>query len=149
MSLLHTLKSIVDRPKKRVGRGPGSGKGSHTAGRGQKGYKSRVGSKVPLWFEGGQLPLVKRLPMVRGKRRFNVLNLTAELTLTDLDRLAQKIDVISIEALQLAGLIDKRYKRGKVIATGSVNRAVTIKGLRVTPAAQKAIEQAGGSVEAS
>jgi large subunit ribosomal protein L15 len=67
MSILSSLTKITTRSKKRLGRGYGSGKGGHTSSRGQKGQKSRVGSKVPLWFEGGALPLSKRIPMWRVK----------------------------------------------------------------------------------
>lgn len=147
MSVLHTLAKIVDKSKKRLGRGHGSGKGSHTSGRGQKGYKSRVGSKVPLWFEGGQLPLIKRLPMLRGKLRQNVLDLTAEFTLTEIDRISHKAEVFSLEALKMAGIIDRRYKKAKIVATGTITRAVNVIGIAASPAAKKAIEQAGGSVE--
>jgi large subunit ribosomal protein L15 len=146
MSVLHTLLSIVDKSKKRVGRGQGSGK-ARTAGRGQKGYKSRTGSKVPLWFEGGQLPLVKRLPMLRGKSRFNVLTPSAELTLSDLQRMAKSVDVISLESLKLAGLIDRHFKKVKIIATGTITTAVTVQGIPATEAATKAIVKAGGTLK--
>ena len=87
MSILHQLSSIVDRSHKRLGRGFGSGKGGHTSSRGSKGQRSRTGSKIPLWFEGGQLPLIKRLPMLRGKYRFKVVRPVVELTLSDLEKL--------------------------------------------------------------
>lgn len=146
MSVLHSLTSIVSKSKKRLGRGQGSGK-ARSAGRGQKGYKARVGSKVPLWFEGGQLPLVKRLPMLRGKSRFNVLNETAELTLSDLQRLSGVVDVISLDSLKLAGLLDRRYKKAKIIGTGSLTATVTVQGIPATAAAAKAIAKAGGSLK--
>jgi large subunit ribosomal protein L15 len=144
--MLHTLTSVVTKSKKRVGRGQGSGK-ARTAGRGQKGYKARTGSKVALWFEGGQLPLVKRLPMLRGKARFNVLNETAELTLSDLQRISQLVDVISLDSLKLAGLLDRRYKKAKIINTGSLTVPVTVQGIPTTAAAAKAIEKAGGTLK--
>ncbi len=72
MTILNKLPKTVKRPKKRVGRGVGSGKGMHTSGRGQKGQKTR--GKMPLWFEGGQLPLIRRTPFIRGKSRFESLS---------------------------------------------------------------------------
>ena len=146
MSFLSNLISLKDRSKKRVGRGFGSGKGGHTSGRGMKGQKSRTGSSVALWFEGGQLPLIKRMPMMRGKSRFNVVRPTAQVTLTDLHKM--KADAVSLETLKLEKVIDVKFKKAKVINTGAISRSVTIQGLPVTPAAQKAIVKAGGKVVA-
>ncbi|HYD35283.1 MAG TPA: 50S ribosomal protein L15 [Vitreimonas sp.] len=145
MSLLNQLISITTKPKKRVGRGYGSGKGSHTSTRGTKGLKSRVGGKVALWFEGGQLPLVKRLPMIRGKARFKALNPAAEITLNDLQNMSAT--VITLDTLKLEKVIDQRFKKAKVIATGSLSRAVTVKGIPASAAARQQIEKAGGSLE--
>jgi large subunit ribosomal protein L15 len=144
MSLLNTLTSTTTKSKKRIGRGYGSGKGGHTSTRGTKGARSRVGNKLREWFEGGQLPVIKRLPMMRGKGRLEVLHPTAEITLTDLDRM--KATTISLDTLKLEKIIDPRYTKAKVIANGQINRAVTIEGLRVSQAAAKAIEKAGGAV---
>lgn len=144
MSILHQLTSIIDRPKKRLGRGIGSGKGGHTVGRGSKGQGSRVGSNVPLWFEGGQLPLVKRLPMWRGKSRFESLRPAAEITLSDLEKMSES--EISLETLKLKKVIETKFKKAKVIATGELKRSVVIKGMKVSAQAKKAIEAAGGKV---
>lgn len=146
MSLLNQLIRITERSKKRVGRGGGSGKGFHTAGRGQKGQNSRNGGKRPLWFEGGQLPLIKRLPMQRGKGRFNVLHPTAEISLADLNKMTAV--EITFDTLVLEKIIDPRYKKAKVIANGELTRKVTLKGVPASKGAKQAIEQAGGSVEA-
>jgi large subunit ribosomal protein L15 len=144
MSLLNSLTSIVSRSSKRVGRGYGSGKGGHTSGRGMKGQRSRVGSKIPLWFEGGQLPLTKRLPMLRGKGRFNVLVPTAEVTLADIEKMDAK--VISLETLKIEKVINARFKKAKLVKTGKLTRSVTVE-IPVSAAAKKAIESAGGSIK--
>lgn len=145
MSLLANLPKTTTKAQKRVGRGYGSGKGGHTSGRGTKGQLSRVGSKVPLWFEGGQLPLIKRLPMMRGKGRLEVITPTAEVSLTTLDKM--QAEVITLETLKLEKIIDKRYKKAKVIGNGEIRRAVTLQGLAATKSAQAAIEKAGGSLK--
>jgi large subunit ribosomal protein L15 len=116
----------------------------HTAGRGQKGQKSRNGGKIPLWFEGGQLPLIKRMPMLRGKGKFNVVRPTAELTLSEIQNM--KADTISLETLKLEKVIDSRFKKAKIILSGELIRKVTVVDVGVTAGAAKAIEKAGGSV---
>jgi len=145
MSLLNQLISITDKSQKRVGRGFGSGKGGHTSGRGTKGQLSRQGGGVPLWFEGGQLPLIKRMPMLRGKSKFNVVRPTAEISLIDLQNM--KAEQITLETLKLEKVIDKRFKKAKIINTGKLERKVIIQGLSVSKGAREAIEKAGGSVE--
>lgn len=144
MSLLNKLTKSTSKTVKRVGRGYGSGKGGHTSSRGQKGQRARVGAKIPLWFEGGQLQLGKRLPMLRGKARFNVLNPTVELTLKDLQSL--KFDSVTMESLKLNKVIDRRAKKVKIISKGSLDKKLTITGIAATPKAKAAIEKAGGSV---
>lgn len=145
MSLLNKLASLSEKSHKRVGRGYGSGKGGHTASRGQKGQRSRTGAKIALWFEGGQLPLIKRLPMWRGKGRFVSVKPAAEITLSDLNKM--KADVITLDTLKVEKVIDRRFKKAKVVKSGSLERKLTIKGLAVTKGAQAAIEKAGGKVE--
>lgn len=145
MSILSLLPSIQQRPKKRVGRGYGSQKGGHTSGRGQKGQGSRRGFHSPLWFEGGQLPLIKRLPMLRGKARFNVLTLTAEVSLSDLNKM--KADTITFDTLKLEKVIPTRSKKAKVIASGKLERKITLEGIQVSASAKLAIEKAGGLVK--
>jgi len=128
--------------RKRVGRGTGSGLGK-TAGRGHKGQKSRTGGFHKVGFEGGQMPLQRRLPKV-GFRSY-MAKVTAELRLNELERV--QADVIDIDALRAANLISKSIKRAKVIASGEIKKAVTLKGIRVTKGARMAIEAAGGKIE--
>ena len=143
MAVFNKLISVIDKPAKRVGRGFGSGKGGHTSSRGQKGQKSRRGSKIPLWFEGGQLPLIKRLPMLRGKGKFNVLVKTAEVTLTELNRM--KADTITFDTLKLEKVIPAAAKQAKVIASGSISRKVTLTGenIALSANAKVAVAPAG------
>lgn len=145
MSILNLITKISDRSKKRLGRGYGSGKGGHTSSRGQKGQKSRTGSKVPLWFEGGSLPLSKRIPMWRGKGRFESLIACAELTFDDLNKI--ELTDITIDSLKLNRIIDKRFKRVKVISKGKLNKKVNLKGIGVSASAKKEIEALGGVIE--
>jgi large subunit ribosomal protein L15 len=146
MSRIATLPSIIQRPKKRVGRGIGSGKGGHTSGRGQKGQLSRQGAKIPLWFEGGQLPLVKRLPMLRGKGLLKPTSRIVSLTLKDLNTL--DAGTVTLDSLKLAQIIPQMARGAKIIATGVIQKKMIISsGVIVTAAAQTAIEAAGGSVQ--
>ncbi len=127
--------------RRRVGRGIGSGLGK-TAGRGHKGQKSRAGGYHKVGFEGGQMPLHRRLP----KRGFksHLLKYNAEITLTALGRLgADEVDLLT---LKQAGLIGELIKAVKVIGTGSIARAVKLTGVGATAGAKAAIEAAGGSV---
>lgn len=144
MSILHSITKTTLKTSKRLGRGYGSGKGGHTSSRGAKGQRARVGSKIPLWFEGGQLQMGKKLPMLRGKARFNVLNPTVELTLSDLQKLT--IDTVTFEALKLNKVIDRKAKKVKIISKGKLEKKLSISGIAVTPKAKAAIEKAGGSV---
>jgi large subunit ribosomal protein L15 len=145
MSMLNALKKVTDKQAKRVGRGHGSGKGAHTSGRGSKGQRARKSGQAPAWFEGGQLPLVKRLPMLRGKARFNVLVPSAAVTLTALNKM--KSEVITLDTLKLEKVIDQRFKKAKIIANGTIERKVIVKGVPVSAGATKLITQAGGSIE--
>ncbi|MEX0895467.1 MAG: 50S ribosomal protein L15 [Patescibacteria group bacterium] len=150
MSLLHTITSTTDRKAKRVGRGYGSGKGGHTSGRGTKGQKSRGGAKIPLWFEGGQLPLIKRMPMLRGKGRFKVVKPTATVTLSELN--SMKAATITFESLVAEKIISGKAKKAKIVASGSISRKVTIdstdqKVVAVSKGAQAKIEAAGGTIQ--
>ena len=127
--------------KRRVGRGIGSGLGK-TAGRGHKGQKSRSGGYHKVGFEGGQMPLQRRLP----KRGFKstTLKYNAEITLTDLQRLdGTEIDLLTLKA---AGLVGEVARIVKVIKTGDIGKAITLKGIGATAGAKAAIEAAGGSV---
>ena len=127
--------------KRRVGRGIGSGLGK-TAGRGHKGQKSRAGGYHKVGFEGGQMPLQRRLP----KRGFksHLLQYNAEVTLTSLELLgAADVDLL---ALKQAGLVSEKTKVVKVIKTGVITKAVKLNGIGATVGAKAAIEAAGGSV---
>ncbi len=144
MSLLRSLQSIVTNPKKRIGRGYGSGVGGHTVGRGTKGQKARKSGSVPLWFEGGALPLIKRMPMLRGKGRFNVVVPTAQVTLSELQKMNSP--VVTLETLKIERVVHMRFSKVKVIATGTLSRKLTLQGIKASAQAQKAIIAAGGEV---
>lgn len=127
--------------KRRVGRGIGSGLGK-TAGRGHKGQKSRAGGFHKVGFEGGQMPLARRLP----KRGFKSLTRgdTAEVRLSEIDALP--VNEIDLLTLFQAGVVSQHALAAKVILSGKIDRAVTLKGLTVTAGARAAIEAAGGSI---
>lgn len=144
--LLSKLTKVNARGAKRLGRGGGSGKGFHTVGRGQKGQKSR--GTIPVWFEGGQLPLIRRTPFVRGKRRFKSLKgETIIITLNTLNKFESGQTVDAVSAVSVLKLHTARVaKRGlKVVATGKLEKALKV-NLPASAAAAKAIEAAGGSV---
>jgi|TARA_B110000003_G_C16630116_1_gene526307 large subunit ribosomal protein L15 len=128
--------------RKRVGRGIGSGLGK-TGGRGHKGQKSRSGGKVAPGFEGGQMPLQRRLPKFGFTSR--KAQYTAEVRLNELTKVEG--DIVDLAALKAADIIGDKIKRARVILSGEIKQAVTIKGLKVTKGAQAAIEAAGGKVE--
>jgi large subunit ribosomal protein L15 len=127
--------------KRRVGRGIGSGLGK-TAGRGHKGQKSRSGGFHKVGFEGGQMPLQRRLP----KRGFVSLSAddTVEVRLSTLDKLG--LDAVDLTALKQAGIVHSLAKAAKVILNGKISRAVKLTGVKATKGAKAAIEAAGGSV---
>jgi large subunit ribosomal protein L15 len=140
---LNTIKPAAGSKKarRRVGRGIGSGLGK-TAGRGHKGQKSRSGGFHKVGFEGGQMPLQRRLP----KRGFVSLSRedTAEVRLADLARVP--VAEIDLLALKSAGLVPAAAKQAKVILKGELPKAVTLKGVLATKGAKAAIEAAGGSI---
>ncbi len=129
------------KPRRRVGRGIGSGLGK-TCGTGHKGQKSRSGGTIRPGFEGGQMPIQRRLPKFGFTSRIG--RLTAEVRTSEL--LSLNVDVIDIIALRNANLITKGITRVKVMLSGDVTKAVTVDGLRVTKGARAAIESAGGKV---
>ncbi len=141
---LNTLKPAAGsrKSRKRVGRGIGSGSGK-TCGRGHKGQKSRSGGFHKVGFEGGQMPLQRRVPKVGFRSRVGMV--TDEIRLHELNNIDAK--VIDLAALKAANLINKRIQRVKVMASGKLEKAVTLKGIRVTKGAREAIEAAGGKVE--
>ncbi len=127
--------------KKRVGRGIGSGLGK-TCGRGHKGQKARTGGKVRPGFEGGQMPLQKRVPKYGFYSRIGASTKqvrTAELNLVEGDK-------VTMETLEKANVIDRNTKRVKIMLAGDVTKKVTVEGIRVTKGAKAAIEAAGGNV---
>ena len=127
---------------KRVGRGIGSGYGK-TAGRGHKGQKSRSGGTVKPGFEGGQMPLQKRLPKYGFTSR--IARTTAQIRLGELN--AVPGEVVDLAALKAADLVKENITRARVFLSGELNKAVTVKGLAVTKGAREAIEKAGGKIE--
>jgi len=141
---LNTLSPAPGRihAQKRVGRGIGSGLGK-TGGRGHKGQKSRSGGRVRPGFEGGQMPLQKRLPKYGFKSRVSMT--TAEIRLSEINSLTG--DVVDLAALRAAGLINTSILRAKVFLSGEITRPVTLKGIAATAGAVAAIAAAGGKVE--
>lgn len=129
--------------RKRVGRGVGSGLGK-TAGRGHKGLKSRSGGSVKPGFEGGQMPMQRRLPKVGFSSRVGAL--TAEVRLGELSKV--DAEVIDLDALKKANVVPHNMKRAKVMLSGTLDKAVVLKGVAVTKGARAAIESAGGRIEA-
>jgi large subunit ribosomal protein L15 len=127
---------------KRVGRGIGSGLGK-TCGRGHKGQKSRAGGFHKVGFEGGQMPLQRRLPKMGFGSRSSLTR--AEVRLNELNRVEG--DVVDLAALITAGVVNRSTKTAKIIASGEVSRALTVRGLAATKGARSAIEAAGGTVE--
>ena len=140
---LNTLKPGAGSRKdaRRVGRGIGSGLGK-TCGRGHKGLKSRSGGRVKPGFEGGQMPLQRRLPKYGFSSRIS--QVSAQVRLGELNKV--EAEVIDLEALRKAGLIDSTIKRAKVFLSGELNKAVKIQGLGITAGARAALEAAGGQV---
>ena len=140
---LNTIKPAAGskHAKRRVGRGIGSGLGK-TAGRGHKGQKSRAGGYHKVGFEGGQMPLQRRLP----KRGFKSQSLkyNGEVTLSDLQRLG--LGEVDLLALKAAGLVGQMVKTVKVIKSGELSAKVTLKGVGATAGAKAVIEAAGGSI---
>lgn len=141
---LNSLKPAKGAKQKatRLGRGIGSGMGK-TCGKGHKGQKARAGGYHKVGFEGGQMPLQRRLP------KFGFTSRTArfveEIRLDDLNKI--KADVINLFALYEANLVSMPIKKAKIIKAGTLSRAITVQGLAVTKGAREAIEAAGGRIE--
>lgn len=129
-------------PKLRVGRGIGSGLGK-TCGRGHKGQKARKSGNVRPGFEGGQMPLQKRLPKYGFVSRISLT--TAQVRLSELGKVEG--DLITLETLKAANVLNENIKRAKIFLSGEIKRAVTIQGVHVTQGARQAIEAAGGKIE--
>lgn len=128
--------------KKRLGRGIGSGLGK-TSGKGHKGQKARAGGYHKINFEGGQMPIQRRLPKMGFRSRIN--KTIDEVTLTELSSLAA--DIIDLDVLKANGLVNHSIRSVKVILSGEISTPIKLKGLRITKGARSAIEQSGGSIE--
>jgi large subunit ribosomal protein L15 len=129
---------------KRLGRGIGSGKGK-TCGKGHKGQKARAGGYHKVGFEGGQMPIQRRIPKSGFRSRKALVR--EEIRLSDLNKINSDVAVIDLAALLAGGLIRNTTKFVKLIAFGDITRAVTIRGLPITAGARKAVEAAGGKIE--
>jgi large subunit ribosomal protein L15 len=141
---LNTLAPAFGSKKKavRVGRGIGSGIGK-TAGRGHKGQKARAGGYHKINFEGGQMPIQRRLPKMGFKSKMALVK--DEINLAQIEKLG--LDEISIEILQAHDIIQHKIKRVKIIGQAEISRPIVIKGLEATKSARAAIENAGGRIE--
>ncbi len=145
MKLESLPKSKETKAKKIVGRGPGSGMGK-TSTRGENGQKSRSGASINAWFQGGQSPLYRRLP----KRGFNNARFAikyATINLDDLDKFFKENDVVTPEVLKERGIIKKQLNGVKVLANGTLTKALTVKAQRFSTSAISKIEEAGGKTE--
>lgn len=145
MKLENLPKSKSFKSKKRVGRGPGSGMGK-TSTRGEKGQKARSGSSIPVWFQGGQSPLYRRIP----KRGFNNKRFAirfATINLDDLNKYFKDGDVVTPEVLKEKGIIKKSLNGVKVLANGKLDKKLTIKAHRFSSKAVTKIEESGGKAE--
>ena len=140
---LNTLKPALGEKtlRKRVARGMGSGMGK-TAGRGHKGQKSRSGGFTKIGFEGGQMPLQRRLPKVGFTSRVSLI--TSQVTLSQLDKLSEK--EITIDVLKKHNLVTKNISRVKVMLSGEINRPINLVGIKPTKGAKAAIEAAKGTI---
>ncbi len=141
---LNTLSPAPGRThsSKRVGRGIGSGFGK-TCGRGHKGQKSRSGGSVKPGFEGGQMPLQKRLPKYGFTSR--IAKVTAQIRLAELNLIGG--DVANIESLRAAGLVSNNISRAKIFLSGELSKPIVVQGLAITRGAKAALEAAGGKVD--
>ena len=141
---LNTIKPALGEKssRKRVGRGMGSGLGK-TCGRGHKGQQSRSGGFTKIGFEGGQMPLQRRLPKVGFTSRIS--KTTSQVTLSQLDKLSEKD--INIDVLKINNLVTKNITRVKVMLSGEIKRAVNLTGIRATKGAKSAIEAVKGTIK--
>ncbi len=141
---LNTLKpaSGSRRPRLRVGRGASAGQGK-TCGRGVKGQRARKGGYHKVGFEGGQMPIQRRLPKVGF--RSHMAKTRAEVRLSELAKVSA--DVVDLDSLKKAGVVPMEAERAKVVLSGEIKKAVTLKGIAATKGARAAIESAGGKIE--
>jgi large subunit ribosomal protein L15 len=141
---LNTMKPArgAKKPRLRVGRGASAGQGK-TCGRGVKGQRARKGGYHKVGFEGGQMPLQRRLPKVGFRSK--IAPRVAEVRLSELAKIGG--DLIDLASLKAANLVPEQTERARIVASGAVARAVTVKGVHVTKGARSAIEGAGGKIE--
>lgn len=145
MKLENLPKSKETKVSKRVGRGPGSGMGK-TSTRGEKGQKSRSGASIPAWFQGGQTPLHRRIP-IRGFNNKQFETKFATINLSDLDKFFNDGDVVTPEVLKEKRIIKKQLSGIKVLANGELTKKLTVKAQRFSAKAVTKIENAGGKAE--
>ncbi len=145
MKLENLPKSKETKATKRVGRGPGSGMGK-TATRGENGQKSRSGASIPAWFQGGQTPLHRRIP-IRGFNNKNFATRYATINLSDLEKHFNDGDVVTPEVLKERKIIKKQLNGVKVLGNGELTKKLTIKANRFSSKAVTKIENSGGKAE--
>ncbi len=145
MRLENLPKSKETKVEKRVGRGPGSGMGK-TSTRGENGQKSRSGASIPAWFQGGQSPLYRRIPK-RGFNNKRFRNEYATINLSELNKFFKDGDTVTPEVLKERGIIKKGLCGIKVLASGNLEKKLTIKAQRFSSKAVTKIEEAGGKAE--
>lgn len=147
MRLDNLIKLHTEKPKKRVGRGVGSGKGGHTTGRGTKGQKARVGYKIPLGFEGGQTPLYKRMPKI-GRFNNRKYRKTIGVSISSLKSFNNGSTIVPNDLVEI-GILKKltKYTIVKVLGKGILTKKLNLKGFHYSESVRKEIEKAGGSVE--
>jgi large subunit ribosomal protein L15 len=133
-------------PAKRIGRGYGSGKGGHTVGRGMKGQKSRSGGPKPLGFEGGNVPLFRRLPKFRGFKNPTRVEYQP-INFSDLENHFKDGDTVNLEVLKEKGMVRKSTRNVKILGKGELKKKFTIEGLAVSGSAKEVIEKSGGKVK--
>ena len=145
MKLENLPKSKETKAAKRVGRGPGSGMGK-TATRGENGQKSRSGASIPAWFQGGQTPLHRRIP-IRGFNNKNFVTRYATINLSDLEKFFNDGDVVTPEVLKERKIIKKQLSGVKVLGNGELTKKLTVKANRFSSKAVTKIENSGGKAE--
>ena len=141
---LHELTNLESKNRKRIGRGPGSGNGK-TAGKGHKGQNARSGGGVRPGFEGGQLPLYRRLSK-RGFNNYNFRTVYATINVSDLERFDEGTEV-TVELLKSVGLVKKELDGVKVLGNGTLSKKLTVKANKFSSVAKEKIENVGGTTE--
>lgn len=145
---LHQIPKRKNRKKssRRIGRGYGSGVGGHTVGKGMKGQKSRSGGPKPIGFEGGNIPLYRRLPKFSGFKNPNRVEYQP-INFSEIERYFNEGDVISLEVLKEKGLVKKRTNAVKILGKGELSKKYIFEGLSVSESAKRRIEEMGGEVK--